>query len=247
MHPLILTLTLLHLLPSTLASYAPPPAASLTGYSYGKMFYLGPIPNHNYITRATYSLHVPPTPTRYRTDRRVWLALWIGLQYAGQDIMNEDFVQPLLNWAVNQEATGCPAPVTNWCAAASTYTPAVQVQQPYVPIPAGKTLDFEDGTEPPTVTLAPNKFIHQYIRMDGRVISQQLTFFYSGTECFDYGCGTVAAHRWYNITLVLNAPTAGLDRVLTLSGARCSGLQTPDGGKTWKIASIDIEGQDLSR
>ncbi|KAF2768597.1 hypothetical protein EJ03DRAFT_375273 [Teratosphaeria nubilosa] len=213
------------------------------------MFYLGPIPNHNHITHATYSLHLPATPSDYRKNKNVWLALWIGLQNdpAGNDIMNEDFVQPLLNWAVDQEGSGCPAHLTNWCAAASTYTPAVQVQQPYISIPSDKRLDFE-------ISITLQNAIHQSISIDGKIISQQTSsqgmhpsVIYSGTECYDHGCGTVPAHRWSNISLTLNAPTTGLDQALTLTGAKCSGLQTSDGGKTWEIASMEIEAQNLNR
>ena len=70
------------------------------GYEYGNDFYLGPTTGDQYIVKATYSLLPPSPPTDYLTtdlDDR-WLALWIGIQEASDDVLDENFVQPLLNW-----------------------------------------------------------------------------------------------------------------------------------------------------
>lgn len=80
-------------------------ADTLPGYSFGNSFYLGPTTGGQYITKATYSMVVPTPPTDYRkTDSAdTWLSLWIGLQDNpnGRDVLQMDFVQPLLNWAVD--------------------------------------------------------------------------------------------------------------------------------------------------
>jgi hypothetical protein len=75
-------------------------------YEYGNDFYLGPAANGAYVTKATYSLLPPSPPTDYLTsdesDR--WLSLWIGIQENSNDVLNENFVQPLLNWSPDQES-----------------------------------------------------------------------------------------------------------------------------------------------
>ena len=72
------------------------------------MFYLGPTTNGQYITKATYSLLPPAPPTDYRKTDTIdeWLSLWIGIQNnpTNVNVLDENFVQPLLNWAPDQEA-----------------------------------------------------------------------------------------------------------------------------------------------
>lgn len=73
------------------------------GYEYGNMFYLGPTSNGQYITKATYSMVVPTPPTDYLTTNSdlTFLALWIGIQDNpdSTDVLDLDFVQPVLSWA----------------------------------------------------------------------------------------------------------------------------------------------------
>ena len=190
--------------PSIIASLALALAAFTTAdlypdYEYGNMFYLGPTTNGQYITKATYSLSVPVPPTDFLTseqDQR-WLSLWIGLQDNPNngDVLNMNFVQPLLNWGPNNEIWGCSADNEHWCAAASTYTPSGQIGQAYVPLPDNTTLDFVVEQN------ASTGMIDQSISMAGSVISKESdskgmkpAVFYSGTECYADGCGTLDAH-----------------------------------------------------
>ena len=168
-------------------------------YEYGNMFYLGPTTNGQYITKATYSLSVPVPPTDFLTseqDQR-WLSLWIGLQDNPNngDVLNMNFVQPLLNWGPSNEVWGCSADNEHWCAAASTYTPSGQIGQAYVPLPDNTTLDFVVEQN------ASTGMVDQSISMAGSVISKESdskgmkpAVFYSGTECYADGCGTLDAH-----------------------------------------------------
>lgn len=188
-------------------------------YEYGNQFYLGPTTGGQYITKATYSLTVPAPPTDFLTDDQDqrWLALWIGLQDnpTNVDVLNINFVQPLLNWGPNNQVWGCDADNKHWCAAASTYTPSGQIGQPYIPLPDNTTLDFV--VEMNTST----GMIDQSISMAGSVISKESdskgmkpAVFYSGTECYADGCGTLGAHSkcfpsafWYIQTNYVQAGT----------------------------------------
>jgi hypothetical protein len=92
-------------------------------YEFDNMFYTGPTSNGAYIVKATYSMAPPSTPCEYATSGgNEELALWICIQDGptGQDVFTENFVQPLLNWAPDQEVTGCSASSTEWCVTAST-------------------------------------------------------------------------------------------------------------------------------
>lgn len=116
-------------------------------YEYGNMFYLGPTTGGQYITKATYNMEVPNPPTNWvKTDEaQRWLSLWIGVQDNPNngDVLDMNFVQPLLNWGPDNSVWGCDAPNTQWCAAASTYTPSGQIGQPYVKVNKEATLEFE--------------------------------------------------------------------------------------------------------
>ena len=70
--------------------------------------------------------------------------------------------------------------------------------------------------------------------------------FYSGTECYDDGCGTLAAFSWTNITITLSAADAKFDQTFSQTGATSSGMTTADGGVTWKIASVNRAKQTLT-
>jgi len=171
-------------------------------YEFGNSFYLGPTTGGQYITKATYSLAVPAPPTDFVTtnEDQTWLSLWIGLQDNpnNADVLNMNFVQPLLNWGPDNEVWGCAADNKHWCAAASTYTPSEQLSQEYVPLPDNASLDFV--VEMNTST----GMIDQSISMAGSVISKesdsqgmQPAVFYSGSECYADGCGTLDAHSKY--------------------------------------------------
>ncbi|KAF1352681.1 hypothetical protein EJ07DRAFT_89477, partial [Lizonia empirigonia] len=160
--------------------------------------------------------------------------LGLSAMASAADILNMNFVQPLLNWGPNNEVWGCAADNKHWCAAASTYTPSGQIRRAYVPLPDNTTLDFVVEMNSST------GMIDQSISMAGSVISKESdskgmkpAVFYSSSECYADGCSTLDAHSWYNMTLVLNEADTDLDKTLTLTGATSSGMKTADSGKTW--------------
>lgn len=90
-----------------LASLVTARVTTYAGYEFGNKFYLGPTTGGQYITKATYSMVVPRTPSDYRqaSSDQTWLSLWIGMQGnpTKANVLNMDFVQPLLNWAPNNQ------------------------------------------------------------------------------------------------------------------------------------------------
>ncbi|KAH6655174.1 hypothetical protein BKA67DRAFT_657128 [Truncatella angustata] len=219
-------------------------AADWSGsYKFGNMFYTGPTASGVHIVKATYSLIPPSTPCGYATSGgNEELALWIGVQDdpTNQDVMQENFVQPLLNWAPSQKQTGCDtSDNTEWCVAASTYTPEGQNGQTYEPIAAGAQLDFEitvDGS------------VTQSVYADGKLISTQTdsegmvpAVFYGANECYLQSCGTLDSYSWTNITVQLSAADKNYGSTLSLTNAVSDGFATADGGITWTNAAITLE------
>ncbi|KAI8683439.1 hypothetical protein NCS57_00008100 [Fusarium keratoplasticum] len=211
-------------------------------YKFGNMFYTGPTKNGVTITKATYSLVPPSVPCGYATTGgNEELAFWIGIQDdpTGKDVAQESFVQPLLNWAPDQRATGCETDNNQWCVAASTYTPSGQIGQPYLPIENGIQLDFE---------LVAGSEVKQTISSGGKVISTQTNaagmkpaVFYGANECYLQSCGTLQGYTWENITVHLSAADPNYGNTLSLTSATSDGFETADGGKTWTNAGITIQ------
>jgi hypothetical protein len=133
-----------YLTPTTLYAALTLALAPVATANFGNSFYLGPWTGGAYITKATYSLAAPSVITGYDTsDSSLWVSIWVGVQQSDVDVDNENLVQPLLNWCADQESCGCDASATEWCVAASTYTPEGQTGQAYVRVPSDAALDFE--------------------------------------------------------------------------------------------------------
>ncbi|PNS13951.1 hypothetical protein CAC42_1442 [Sphaceloma murrayae] len=216
-------------------------------YKFGNMFYTGPTKNGVYITKATYSLITPETPTGFATTGgNEELAFWIGVQEDpdGGSVLNENFVQPLLNWAPNQFETGCSANNEEWCITTSTYTPGRQLSEGYKPLTPGSKVDFE-------ITVADA--VTQKVWVNGVMTSQQTDstgmkpeVFYGANECYLQNCGRLEAYTWSNITVVLSASDPAFGGTLRFTNSKSDGFETVDGGRTWTNAGVTIEADNLA-
>ncbi|KAL0933714.1 uncharacterized protein CTRU02_210513 [Colletotrichum truncatum] len=217
-------------------------AGQYENWKFGNMFRLGPAKNA--IVKATYTIATPSVPCGYvqeKPSEEPWLSLWVGLSSSVSD-QKADLFQPLLNWAPNNELQGCPAPNTQWCVAASTFSNGQQLAQSYIPIPAETNVDFE-------LTYDAAKGVTQKVYMDGKLVSQQTdktqagqrpSYLYSSNECYLGTCGTVNGYTWENITVVLEKADADFGQTLDLLGASSGAVKTADNGKTWNVDSIKI-------
>ncbi|KUI71644.1 hypothetical protein VM1G_07301 [Cytospora mali] len=233
-----------YLLPATLYAAALVPGVTA---GFGNSFYLGPWSGDAYIKKATYSLTSPSVITDYDTsDSSLWIAIWVGVQQSDEDVDNENLVQPLLNWCINQEDCGCGATETEWCVAASTYTPDGQTGSSYVTVPKGATLDFEIAVNSST------NLIDQKVWLNDKLVAQQSDssgmkpgVIYSANECSDTSCGTLASFSWTDFTLVFSEAVTDLNSYMSYNGASSSGLTTSDGGITWSVDAIAM-GKDTT-
>ncbi|KAL1625226.1 hypothetical protein SLS56_007421 [Neofusicoccum ribis] len=218
-------------------------AGGLDDWHFGNMFSVGPTTGDVYIAKATWSLIPPNVPcgtVTQDTNDDPWMSIWIGVAQSLTDD-GTDLFQPLLNWSPDQEAQACSASVSEWCVAASTYTPAGQIQQEYQVVPSKAQLDFE-------IDVDSSKNVSQKVWLSGKLVSQQSDTdgiapkcLYSGNECYKGTCGTLASYAWSNLTIVLSAADKSFGDSLILTNATSSGLTTSDAGKTWHVDSVDIE------
>ncbi|GFG23522.1 hypothetical protein IFM61606_03405 [Aspergillus udagawae] len=210
------------------------------------LFYLGP-PTGASITKATYSLVPPDVPSGVKVSSPsdlVWVSVWVGASSTNGDA-NANLYQPLLNWSPDQESQGCSANNTEWCVAASTYTPDGQVGQAYVPVPPKTKLDFEISVE--------NNKVYQTVTMNGGMISQQsdaldngLKYLYSSNECYtgSGNCGLLPGYNITNLTVTLSAADESFGETMALYSSTDAGFATTDNGKTWYtdyIATQEID------
>ncbi|PWY86651.1 hypothetical protein BO70DRAFT_351253 [Aspergillus heteromorphus CBS 117.55] len=218
-------------------------AVASDAWAFGNGFYTGP-PSAGHITKATWSLVAPSVPSDVEvsnSDDEVWVSLWVGVS-ASAGSYDDDLYQPLLNWSPDNESQGCPASDSEWCVAASTYTPDGQNGQAYVTVPKDSQIDFEVYVE--------DDKVYQVVSIDGKTVSKEsdtldhpLQYLYSGDECYTGSgdCGTLASYSWNNITITLSEKNEAFGTTLDLySGSSSNGFTTPDSGKTWVLDSVVI-------
>ncbi|KAF2136374.1 uncharacterized protein K452DRAFT_237623 [Aplosporella prunicola CBS 121167] len=218
-------------------------ASAMEYTTFGNGFYSGPTTVDDvYITKVTYSTVPPATPCGAHTGTpQEELSFWCGVQPRGDDVENLALIQPIFNWAPNQELTGCKgATADQWCVTASSYSPEGQNGQAYVPVPQGAKVDFEISIN------ATTSMIDQYVYIDGALVSYQAdnkgvqpVEFYAENECVGgYECGTLAGYAWTDVTVHLSGADPAYP--FTFNGATSSGAKTSDGGKTWTVKEIKV-------
>ncbi|GME59601.1 uncharacterized protein LTHEOB_11808 [Neofusicoccum parvum] len=215
-------------------------AADYSAWAFGNMFTVGPVSGDNYITKATWSVVPPATPsgaTMKDKSDPPFMSIWIGVSDSVSD-ENTALVQPLLNWSPDQSSQGCSASATEWCVAASTYFASGQIMQPYVPVPSASQIDFEITTQSKTN-------VSQKVWIGGELVSQESdnpnylpTYLYSSNECYQDTCGSLDGYTWSNISITLSAADNSFGSTVQLTGASGE-LTTADSGKTW-TGSIKI-------
>ncbi|KAH6987151.1 hypothetical protein EDB80DRAFT_655440 [Ilyonectria destructans] len=212
---------------SLLALFQAANCQSIVGF--GPAFSLGP--TNSWIREATTTLVLPKVPSPQK-DR---LALWPGMGTSGGDLIQA------LAVAFSDPSSNCGATNGQWCTWASTLQDT-QLGGTEVPASAGDKLTFHykynDSTGEYDQTAAIN----------GKIVSSLSTSsgFAEGwgtaVECQDSACvGTTAAHKYLSTTIILNATDATFGDTLVLTEATSSGLSTTDGGKTWKVDTINIQ------
>ncbi|KAK0661414.1 hypothetical protein DIS24_g2760 [Lasiodiplodia hormozganensis] len=217
-------------------------AGEFDAWKFGNMFALGPTSGDAYITKATWSVVPPSVPCGAKMENPndpPFMSIWIGVTQTFTE-PGMDLFQPLLNWSPDQESQVCAGSETEWCVAASTFTPNGQVQQAYEVVPDQAQLDFE-------IDVDDSHTVSQKVFNNGKLVSQQSdrdangkppVILYSANECYLGTCGTLDGYTWDNVTIVLSTADKSFGDTLSLTGA--SGSFTTDDGKTWHTDSIKI-------
>ncbi|OJD28605.1 uncharacterized protein BKCO1_4000112 [Diplodia corticola] len=201
-------------------------------WHFGDTVYMGPTSGSTYIKKATYSLVPPAAPSDF-TQSDCWMSIWVGIS-ATQSDNDIPLMQPLLNWAPDNAAVGCPANNDAWCVVASTLLPTGQTAEPYVAVPIGSTMDFEIET-------VSSGTVEQKVSINGKVVStltnsnigENPKWVIASNECYSGQCGSIEAYTWSNMTITLSAADTSFGNSLMMEGVTSSGFKSSDNGVTW--------------
>ncbi|KAI1084175.1 hypothetical protein F5B20DRAFT_523938 [Whalleya microplaca] len=196
---------------------------------FGPYFSLGP--TQSWISEATTTLVLPEVPS----PQEERLALWPGMGTSGGDLIQA------LAVSFEDPAANCGASAGQWCTWASTLQ-GVQLGGDQVPASPGDELEmhyvYNDSTGE----------YDQSVAINGEVVSTLSTSsgnaegWGTAVECQVDACtGTVAAHQYVSTTVILDSADESFGDTLALNEATSSGLTTSDGGKTWKVNTINIQ------
>ncbi|KAG8738420.1 hypothetical protein FRC10_006916 [Ceratobasidium sp. 414] len=197
--------------------------------SWGGAYSLGPAKTN--IIEAQTTL-VPGTAPPSQAGE---LFLWPGMSNGTGDLIQTTLEQ----WPDN---SWCGAVKGQWCVRASVFGWFGQIDGPAAVVKGtdAVTMNYKLGSNKLTWT--------QTVTIGGKVVSTltsdsgpYMKGWGTGTECDD-GCnGTIAAQTYTNTTITLDAadPNFGSTGVAS-GGTTISGLTNEQGGKVWKIATINI-------
>ncbi|KAF3764243.1 hypothetical protein M406DRAFT_29438, partial [Cryphonectria parasitica EP155] len=197
----------------------------------GPAFSTGPTSSDTYIAESWATLTLPSAPSDNSGD----LSLWVGMGTS-----NGDLIQSIAeNWDSS-----------DWSLYAYTLISTSATTQE--PIQAtGST-----GTAGTAVTFhylyddATGNYTQDVI-VGGTVISTLSTSdgkaegWGSAVECAAEDCGTVPAHTWSNVSIILNAAYADYIDTLALGTDVEATMTTSDGGMTWEVGTIEIPSFDF--
>ncbi|KAG8716759.1 hypothetical protein FRC08_008849 [Ceratobasidium sp. 394] len=193
--------------------------------SWGGAYSLGPAKTN--IIEATTTL-VPGTPPPSQAGV---LFLWPGMSNGTGDLIQATLEQ----WPDN---SWCGATKTQWCVRASVFGWFGQRDGPagVVNPTDAVTINYKLGSNKMTWT--------QTVTIGGKVVSTLTSDsgpLGTGTEC-NNGCnGTISPQKYTNTVITLDAADPNFGKTgVTSGGTTISGLTSEQGGKVWKVATINI-------
>ncbi|KDN37352.1 hypothetical protein RSAG8_10240, partial [Rhizoctonia solani AG-8 WAC10335] len=189
--------------------------------TWGGACSLGPTSAHIIESTTTLAAGIPPP------NQNGALFLWPGMSNGTGDLVQTTFE----SYADN---SWCGASKSEWCVRASVFGWFGQRDGP-----AG-VVKGTDASNQMTWT--------QTVTIDGKVVSTldsdsgpYMKGWGTGTECQNDCSGTVSAQKYTNTVIVLDAADPDFSKTLGCSqGATATGITSEQGGKIWKIASIDV-------
>ncbi|KAF8596693.1 hypothetical protein BDV93DRAFT_559860 [Ceratobasidium sp. AG-I] len=197
--------------------------------SWGGAYSLGPAKTN--IIEAQTTL-VPGTAPPSQSGE---LFLWPGMSNGTGDLVQTTLEQ----WPDN---SWCGAVQGQWCVRASVFGWFGQRDGPAAVVKGtdAVTMNYKLGTDKKTWT--------QTVTIAGKVVSTltsdsgpYMKGWGTGTECNNGCSGTISAQKYTNTVITLDAADPNFGSTgSTSGGTTISGLTSEQGGKVWKVATINI-------
>ncbi|KAJ4397690.1 hypothetical protein N0V93_001923 [Gnomoniopsis smithogilvyi] len=210
-------------------------AAAATGKvhaAFGPAFSTGPTSSDSYIAESWATLNLPAAPSDNNGD----LSLWVGMGTS-----NGDLIQSI---AENYNAD-------DWSVYAYTLISTSDTTQE--PIQAeGSTANEGTAVTFHYVYEESTGNYTQEVIVGGTVVSTLSTSdgkaegWGSAVECAAEDCGTVGAHTWTNVSIILSAADSAYIDTLALGTDVEATMTTSDEGITWEVGTISIPGYSFT-
>ncbi|KAH7082544.1 hypothetical protein BKA63DRAFT_133455 [Paraphoma chrysanthemicola] len=216
-------------MPTLHQMYAGIATISLAGYAnaaFGPAFSTGPVGSGSWIREATSTLVLPKVPTNNRGDASLWV---------GMGTSKGDLIQSIAE-NYNQK---------DWSVYAYTLISTSPTSQMPIQAKGANAVAGDKITMHYTYNDASGNYT-QSVLLNGKQVSTLSTSdghaegFGSAVECAAEDCGTIPAHSWIDTVITLNTADPNYSRTLGKGNGVTGDMSTSDGGKTWKVTTINI-------
>ncbi|KAF6802850.1 hypothetical protein CSOJ01_11322 [Colletotrichum sojae] len=188
-----------------------------------------------YIQEATATLVLPKLPSSVSGDVAIWSAIMMQNQAS------------FLQGVTSNSPTGsyCNDRGKSWCNFAYTLVGMDPTVGKPVTASPGSTIRTHYKLNSSTQLWDQNVYI------DDKLVSSVSTskgqrgdIFYISIECASGNCANHPAHTWEDVSIVLSQADKSFGHTGSWEhGATGGAMSSPDGGKTWKIATLNIPAQ----
>ncbi|KAL0929707.1 uncharacterized protein CTRU02_215350 [Colletotrichum truncatum] len=188
-----------------------------------------------YIQEASATLVLPKLPSSVSGDVAIWSAIMMENQAS--------FLQGVTS--NSPSGSYCGDGGKNWCNFAYTLVGSTPTVGKPVTASAGSTVRTHYKLNSSTQLWDQNVYV------DGKLVSSVSTskgqrgeIFYISIECASGNCAATPAHSWKDVSIVLNKADQSFGHSGGWEhGATGGAMSSPDGGKTWKFATLSIPAQ----
>lgn len=200
--------------------------------AFGQAFSTGPTATDTYIVESWATLNLPTVPSDNSGD----LSLWVGMGTS-----NGDLIQSI---AENYNAD-------DWSVYAYTLletsaTTQEPIQAAGSTADAGAAITFHYKYDSSTGNYTQTVYKGSDVVSTLSTSDGEAEGWGSAVECAAEDCGTVPAHTWTNVSIILNAADESYIDTLAIGSEVDATMTTSDGGITWEVGTISIPCWDFS-
>ncbi|KAH8668691.1 hypothetical protein BX600DRAFT_538715 [Xylariales sp. PMI_506] len=204
-----------------------PILAATANAAFGPAFSTGPTASGVYIYSSTATLILPNGPSGAGSGYD--LSLWVGMGTSDGDLIqsiadNYNSEWTVFAYTLKETSPTSQEVIEGPIAAASA---SQQVKMVY---------QYQSSTGNYTQTVYLNNVVVSTLSTSDGLAEG----WGSAVECAADNCGTVPAHQWIDVEIVLSAADPTYIDTFYLEGGAEATMTTSDGGKTWNVGTITI-------